>query len=279
MGTHYKHRRINHASRTKRGLGKGTGRTYRPYVGVRDVFSKGKSAIIPGWTTGRQHELLSSLELAYFLFLDWLDAVIDIREQFPLPLKLSLRAAKTLGVKHPFDNRAGEYKRLTTDLVYTLSRNGCRYQVPRAMKYQSDISDRRTWEKLELERLTWLMMPGSCVTPWKVVTEEGIPITFVENVELVHRYRDFKTLHVPSALMARLAASLTAAVMRSTKPLGSICRSNDEAQDVDPGMNLLVAKHLIARKLWTVDMNKPIGPTHTLSLLGASRSLEKTIRA
>jgi hypothetical protein len=50
-------------ARFEQGCGSGSGRTYKPFIHVRDIPSKGRSHRIPSVTVGRVHQLLSDLEL------------------------------------------------------------------------------------------------------------------------------------------------------------------------------------------------------------------------
>ncbi len=74
--------------RFKDGRGAGTGKSYKPFLEVRDVPSKGRVHRRPAITHGRIVHLLSDLELAAFLLYDWASIVVDIREQFPCLLIL-----------------------------------------------------------------------------------------------------------------------------------------------------------------------------------------------
>jgi hypothetical protein len=62
------------------------------------VPSLGQSHRLRGMTTGRIHHLLSDIECSLFYLLDWNDAVVDIREQFPLDRSATRRIAKEIGV-------------------------------------------------------------------------------------------------------------------------------------------------------------------------------------
>jgi hypothetical protein len=65
--------------------GSGEGPAYNPWVQIYNFASEGLSSIVPGWKTeGRDHHLLSTLELHFFYLGEWSRKVIDIREQFPL---------------------------------------------------------------------------------------------------------------------------------------------------------------------------------------------------
>jgi hypothetical protein len=69
--------------RLRAGFGQGSGASYQPYIRVQDGSSRGDSHRPPGWKTGREHDLLSTLEFMYFMHLEWCPQVVDIQEQFP----------------------------------------------------------------------------------------------------------------------------------------------------------------------------------------------------
>ncbi|MBC7951376.1 MAG: hypothetical protein H7Z12_06065 [Rhodospirillaceae bacterium] len=60
------------------------GRDYLPWLEIGDVPSLGRSHRLRGVKAGHVHHFLSDMEVALFCVLDWHDAVIDIREKFPL---------------------------------------------------------------------------------------------------------------------------------------------------------------------------------------------------
>ena len=86
----------------KEGRGQGTGKDYVPWLKIQDFPSQGRSHRIPGWKTNRVHHLLSDLEKRTFYLFEWSDAVIDIREQYPLlDLDLAMRIADEMNIKYP----------------------------------------------------------------------------------------------------------------------------------------------------------------------------------
>lgn len=87
--------------RFKEGRGSGAGSAYQPYLTVGDISSKGRSHRLPSATIGRVHHLLSDLELHVFYQLDWHPDVVDIREQFPIPLSASRELSDQMGIAHP----------------------------------------------------------------------------------------------------------------------------------------------------------------------------------
>lgn len=59
---------------------------FRSLNKVGEFNSSGESVRVKSTTVGRIHHLFSENELAEFLMFDWCEEVIDIREQFPIPL-------------------------------------------------------------------------------------------------------------------------------------------------------------------------------------------------
>lgn len=148
----------------REGIGVGTGEFYQPWFRPQDFTrSTGNRSAIRGLKTFRQHSLLSGIETEFFYLAEFNDAVIDIREQFPLlPLPLTQNIARIINVAHPAMRRKkGETGGspvpavMTTDFVLTF-RN-----PDGTVKYQAysvkpdEIITKRNAEKQEIERLFW----------------------------------------------------------------------------------------------------------------------------
>ncbi|MFW5393065.1 TnsA endonuclease N-terminal domain-containing protein [Yersinia sp. 2544 StPb PI] len=146
------------------GVGVGSGEFYRPWLRPQDfTSSKGNRSAIRGLKTFRQHNMMSGVETDFFYLAEFNDAVIDIREQFPLfPLTLTQNLARILKVLHPAIRRkAGESETstvpavMTTDFVLTFQNpdGSVRYQ---AYSIKPDeVITKRNGEKQEIERLFW----------------------------------------------------------------------------------------------------------------------------
>lgn len=93
----YAHSETKYKRWIKEGRGSGSHRDYKPWITVRDVPSQGRSHRIFSLKTQRIHHLLSDLEAAVFVLLDWNQDVLDIREQFPLERETTLDIAKDIG--------------------------------------------------------------------------------------------------------------------------------------------------------------------------------------
>lgn len=83
---------------------------YEPAITIQDVSSLGRSTRISGIRTGRQHEFLSDMERNYCHIINFSDDAIDIREQFPLQLDLTMLIAEELGIKHPIHPKTKKRK-------------------------------------------------------------------------------------------------------------------------------------------------------------------------
>lgn len=152
----------------KQGRGTGSGPDYLPFLQIeRAGFqSHGRSHLVFNQKIGRQHHLLSDLELLNFLRA-WSLSPVDIREQFPLQVfdfdpQFSLRApsakgsmeiAKGLGIRHPQITRDCP-RVMTTDLLISFP-DGSHVAVH--AKYQAEIanSSKRAIELRAIEKQYW----------------------------------------------------------------------------------------------------------------------------
>lgn len=163
----------------KDGRGQGELSSYKPWLTVRDLASRGRSHRIYGHKTKRTHHLLSDLELAIFLILEWNPFIQDIREQFPLRIEQTEEIAQAASINHP--TIRGVKQIMSTDF-YVLSSDAQKPRFAIQAKYQKDIEDTRTIEKLELERRYW----QSRGIPWQIITEQEIPKIVFNNIKWLY---------------------------------------------------------------------------------------------
>ena len=127
----------------KEGRGSGAGKDYRPWIGVGDYSSRGRSHRILGWKSRRIHHFLSDHEKRVFLILEWADCIVDIREQFPLlDRELLERVANDMGIQSFTDSEAQKIYVPTTDFMLSVKRGDCIYDevlnitaLPAVMRY------------------------------------------------------------------------------------------------------------------------------------------------
>ncbi|EPH2679678.1 TnsA endonuclease N-terminal domain-containing protein [Enterobacter cloacae] len=138
------------ARRIKEGRGQGHGKDYIPWLTVQEVPSSGRSHRIYSHKTGRVHHLLSDLELAVFLSLEWESSVLDIREQFPLLPSDTRQIAIDSGIKHPVIRGVDQV--MSTDFLVDC-KDGPFEQFAIQVKPAAALQDERTLEKLELGKV------------------------------------------------------------------------------------------------------------------------------
>lgn len=160
--------------RLKEGRGQGELSSYKPWLTIHDIASKGYAVRVYGQKTQRIHHLLSHYELYYFYLLEWSDQVLDIREQFPMRLSETVQIAAGAGIKHPWDNRSGFPYVMTTDFLITTEKG----LMARTVKSTEELADRRVREKFEIERRYW----AGCGIEWKIITEKQIDVVKAKNI-------------------------------------------------------------------------------------------------
>lgn len=260
--------------RIREGRGRGYGVEYRPWLTIQDVPSQGLATRAQGWKTGREHHLMSKGELHYFLALEWSPIALDVREQFPLlPLDDTRAIAREYGFRHPTDPKSREQIVMTTDFLVTVDCGDRTEYRARAIKRRADLADRRTLEKLEIERAYWR---GQGVD-WGVVTEDELPMALVSNVEWLHFFRDATACAPMDAdQIDRVAELLTARVRegRDSESLAAAADWTDDRLGLPPGSCLTVSRHLIASRRWLVDMHEPIDTRSPLRLLATQPGLK-----
>jgi hypothetical protein len=257
-------------NRLKQGRGMGQGANYNPWLHIQDVPSQGLASRIKGWKTRRVHHRLSELETSYFYVLDWSLPVLDIREQFPLlPLEETLAIAEQCGVAYPADPRTKEPVVMTTDFVVTVRQSVGSIEQARTVKYAQDLQSKRNLEKLEIERCYWQRRN----IDWGIVTEREVSKTLAENIKWLHPYLDLNDL--PQSDITRITMVMTPLVLQAKDSLADIAAICDDQLGLTPGLSLLVVRHLLANRVWQVNMVKPIRPSERLVLLSSLEPLEE----
>jgi len=166
--------------------GRATGRgiNYKPWIKVHEFGSKGRAHRLIGWKTNRIHQLLSDLELYFFLETQFNDYVIDIREQYPLlPLESTVLIAENLGIRHPtFNNKRGNEIIMTTDFVITIKKGHLIKDIVRTIKYENDLS-KRNIDKLRIEK-EYFNTKG--INDWGIVTESDVNVVKARNLYAIY---------------------------------------------------------------------------------------------
>jgi hypothetical protein len=242
------------------GDGSGRGKTYKPWLRVRDVPSQGLASRVQGWKTERMHTFLSGLELKYFYLLEWNEQVSDIREQFPLlPQDRTLAIAERLGVRHPQAPGAAKPLVMTTDFLVTAGGR----DFARSVKPARELEDPRVIEKLAIEQAYW----EERNVDWKIVTEDELPQTLVENIKRLHpKFLACNLAPLNQHDLRAIEEHLKQRVLESQTPLRNLTTLCDEDLGLASGSALSCVWHFLATRHWRTDMATPIEPTKIVKI-------------
>ncbi|WP_320718582.1 MULTISPECIES: TnsA endonuclease N-terminal domain-containing protein [Enterobacter cloacae complex] len=233
----------------REGRGSGHGSDYKPWLTVRDLSSQGRSHRVFGHKSQRTHHLLSDLELAVFLLLEWSRSTVDIREQFPLRLEDTKALALESGIGHP--SVRGVLQVMSSDfLVNTTSASQPKFALQ--AKYAEALSDARTIEKLELERRYWLQKG----VPWWLITEKDIPGVVTQNISWLYpAQRDEIEIDV---LMERAAFYQHHFQNAPRRSVIEVAKQLDTAYQQPIGQSLLEIRQLLAQRCFLFDILTPV---------------------
>lgn len=255
---------INVEKRIKQGFGQGHGRDYKPWLAVQSFSSRGYASRVPGIKTGREHHVMSNLELDFFLTLEWSPRVLDVREQYPLhPIDETLAIAAGLGIRHPTNPKTKKPIVLTTDFLISVRNVPRDTEEARAVKPASELQSLRTLEKLQIERFYW----DARNVNWGIVTEQDIPKSVSDNLRWLHPY--FEPPRTPSLSKEHVDAMdrMLRDLMREGTNLANAARACDAKLGFEPGVSLSWARHFIASRLWAVNIREKIDPALPLKII------------
>ena len=248
----------------KNNKGQGHGKEYIPGLTVRDVPSKGLSTRITGWKTGRVHHFLSLGELNYFYCLEWSESVVDIREQFLLPLDRTLEIAERLGIKHPTIPRTNEWDVMSTDFLIDIEIESHVRLKARTFKQESDLSSKRKIEKLEIERMFWTEQG----IDWGIVTEKEIPEELIHNIKWIHSAKELSSgPGITRMMLEQIELKLYDLISKYQAPIARIALEVDNQLGLSPGTSLWAIRYFIANRIWLVDMKTQIDTGSHLNIL------------
>ena len=241
----------------KEGRGQGELADYRPWIEIQTYRSQGRSSRVMGWKTRRIHHFLSDNETRYFYLLDFEDAVIDIREHFPLlDLKEVLNDMSDIDLAKYRDKESGTSHVFTTTFLITLQDSkGKPYHVARNMKQSHELEKDRALERFEILRRYFKRKE----TDWGMVTQKELPMARVKNIEWIHdaKHLEGKT-GIADGELVRLIALLRDQLIGNAESIRAMTSAYDRQLNLESGSGLLFFRHLLATKAIEVNMNKPI---------------------
>ena len=234
------------------------GKAYQPFIVIQDVPSLGRSSRPCGIKTGRQHDFLSDLERNYFFILEFLDDVVDIREQFPLEIEETLLIAEELGIKHPTKPKTKESDTMTSDFCITIKDGNSTRDLIRTAKYKKELVDRRVMEKFAIEKTYWERHG----LDWGIVTEDEVDKNYCQNVSDILDYYELNDNKAFSDISLNERDDIIIAFLQrlidSDKTVRQISSLFEKDFHLDKGAGIALFKHLIAKKYIGIDLFPPL---------------------
>lgn len=134
-------------------------------------------------------------------------------------------------------------------LVDTREKGNPRFAIQ--VKTAEALDDPRTIEKLEIERRYWLEKR----VPWYLVTENQIPSTVFENINLLYNHIDDDA--ELNDLMIQFELFSKHLPVSESLRIKDLCIRLDVAYDHEPGESLYQIKRLLAQRYFHFDIAKP----------------------
>ncbi|WP_020405485.1 heteromeric transposase endonuclease subunit TnsA [Hahella ganghwensis] len=245
----------------KEGRGQGVGRDYKPWLTVRDVASQGRSHRIFGHLSRRTHHLLSDLELATFLLIQWRQSTTDIREQFPLDRELTTQICRNIGVAHP--TYSGVLQYMSSDFLVS-SKDEKHPIFALQVKPSSALEDQRTIEKLEVERRYWLEKQ----VPWYLITENQIPSDVFTNINWLYNLQsDDQAINDESKQFELYTQWVK---QYSNLKIIDLCKQLDTSYSLPLGESLYQLRGMLAKRYFHFDISIPFSELRCSDLVPES---------
>ena len=238
------------AKRIKEGRGSGKLKSYKPWIYVHELASRGRSQKLYSHLTGRIHHVLSDLEFAVFLLLDFNPKVSDIREQFPLKRDDTLDIAHNFKLWHPTDKSTNLV--MSSDFLVD-EKYSSTPQFALQVKYSNELKDQRVFEKLEIERRYW-QLKG---IPWYLITELQINPIVKTNVDWLYGVKGWHDEEYTDSLWQRSITIADFFMQHPDEKVIELCKQYDTAYQLDIGQSLLDLRSMCVVRLVSFDIRKP----------------------
>lgn len=230
------------------GYGRGEGLSYKPFFSGHEFASTGRYIRMVGRTVPRMYCFMSGLEADAFVFYDCKPDVSDVLEQYYLSLEETLEIADLLHVRHPFSGKY--YHPVTTDL---LIRKGDVW-IARAIKTSRSLEDRRTLEKLEIERVYFERRN----IEWKITTEKELNRDLTQNLNWLW-YGESPEAVVPDPEKLLEAESVFQQwYEEDLLPFPALLDGITALFHLPPGGGISVFKSLLRKGIIQIDLAKPL---------------------
>lgn len=249
------------ASRVKHGYGQGELDSYVPWLGVRDLSSRGTSTRLYSSKTGRTMQFLSNIERDTFLLAEFRIDFVDYWEQWPLDRRDTRWAAECLGVRHPTYIGSNDPVVMTVDGILTRQAPNGVARLALDCKSSDALSETRTQEKLAIVRMA---LTRSSL-PHMLVTEKSLNQQVVRNIlwvrSAVRKQGEIEPFAGafdiwPMRLHSRLLSDHAERRLQ-TYGLATYCQHFDRDHELPLGWSLRCLKLLMWQHLVEFDLESP----------------------
>ena len=231
------------------------GNEYSPYIKINTFSSKGRVTRIMGIKTGRIHHLQSDNQYRAFMYFEWADNVIDIRESYPLlDIMEAIDNKEDLRFDKFKDKETNKQFVITTNFLLTIKNSYGEIQyVARTIKNTTELSRAITAERLEIERRYW----EAKGIEWKIITEKEIDRQYVKNIEFMRetllpsQFQEQELMQYANQLAVVLTEN-------GDRPVKLILKDFEKNMGIEEGMGIFIFRYLVAKKKIKVDMKRKI---------------------
>jgi hypothetical protein len=233
--------------RLDEGRGQGSLDTYKPFILVGEFSSSGESVRVKSHIANRVHHFHSGIEFAAFLIFAYSIKTKDIREQYPLPLIDTLNICNQLGVKHP--QAKSELYIVTTDLIIDL-KGGKKLAI--AVKPINELSNKRTIEKLQIERSYW----ESRGVEWFIFTDKDISMELKQNLHWLKPFLEPESAEQYQITFEDVVALIGRLSSYDNGKVNKICGLLDDKYQQEAGTHLTILRYSMANGHIKAALNK-----------------------
>lgn len=256
--------------------GQGRGQAYRQGLTIHNLSSTGNSHRLYSWKTNRITHLFSDLELIQFYLFEWLDDVIDIREQFPLlPHSEVMDIVKMHDLTYFNKLKKQELNRgiiwmPTSDFRVTVQQGSKTRDVIYTVKPEVKLTEHQAL-KFEIEQHYWKRRD----ILWQLSTDKSLSKHYqlFRNIRKLRRFRDISNNELNTQEnfhpydIRTIANFMADLLLGQTVRLRHVVRRVDELFKIKKGTSLMIACHMIANGWWKINITKTFDPDSTFLLL------------
>lgn len=165
-------------------LGQGEHENYKPWINIRNFHSQAPRYRIYSAKANRLLQLMSNGEKMVFLRLESNRWVKDIREQFPLDPKVTLRLCRQFDINHPGYTFHGQI--MTSDFLIThWADDGSLCHTAIQVKQSRQALTNRCREKIKIEQAYWEQKGVN----FKLVFSDELNAILTRNLDRIYRFR------------------------------------------------------------------------------------------